>query len=254
MRNLTKELRIAISNGKTDEVIALLEQGAPMIIEHFVLATQMELYDVLKLFLDRGWDINTDVDRLTPSALMYTFHDMTLLTWFLDHGADPNKRCQMRDCTPLSYAIVEAPFGIIELLFRYGGSIDRGQLLHYTAMRECSDNLEVLKFVYDKSPEAGAMKINKLLDEDCPQDFAMNFRAGLGTPLHYAALTGSLDCVKFLVEKGGNPLIRDPYGRTALSLAIYKGNDLVAQFLQDLIKAPVSKQEATGHSNVGIAV
>ncbi|KAJ9361567.1 hypothetical protein DTO027B9_728 [Paecilomyces variotii] len=80
MRNLTKELRIAISNGKTDKVIPLLEQGAPIIIEHFVLATQMELYNILKLFLDRGWDINTDVDRLTPSALVYIFHDMTLLT------------------------------------------------------------------------------------------------------------------------------------------------------------------------------
>ncbi|GAD99606.1 conserved hypothetical protein [Paecilomyces variotii No. 5] len=193
MRNLTKELRIAISDARTDEVIRLFDQGAPMIIQHFVLAMQMELCDVLELFLNRGWDINTEVDRRRPSALVYAFHDMTLLTWLLDHGADPNKRCQMRDCTPLSYAVVDAPFGTIQLLFKYGGSADRGQLLHYAAMRECADNLEVLKFIYDKNPDTNAIRINKLLDEDCPEDFAMNFRAGLGTPLHYAALVGSLD-------------------------------------------------------------
>lgn len=71
----------------------------------------------------------------------------------------------------------------------------------------------------------------------------MNFRAGLGTPLHYAALTGSLDCVEFLVKKGGDPWILDPYHDSVLSLAIYAKHQRVVQFLKGLGDSVVSKQE-----------
>lgn len=57
MRNLIKEIRIFITDGNIDNAVGLLEQGAPMVIEHFVIATQMKLYDILDLFLSRGWDI-----------------------------------------------------------------------------------------------------------------------------------------------------------------------------------------------------
>lgn len=97
------------------------------------------------------------------------------------------------------------------------------------------------------------MNINKLLDEDSPHDFAMNYRAGLGTPLHFAALTGSLECVKFLVEKGGNPWILDPYRRTALSLAIYAKHRPVVLYLEDLSKSQQQRQQQ-GPTQVSITV
>jgi hypothetical protein len=34
-----------------------------MITEHFILATQMKLYSFLELYLNRGWNINADVNR-----------------------------------------------------------------------------------------------------------------------------------------------------------------------------------------------
>lgn len=70
MRNLAKETRIAIENDNIDEVIRLLDQGAPMIVEHFVIATQKKLHKILDLYLRRGWDINTNISALTPSALV----------------------------------------------------------------------------------------------------------------------------------------------------------------------------------------
>lgn len=78
------------------------------------------------------------------------------------------------------------------------------------------------------------MNINKLLDQDSPQDFLMNYRTGLGTPLLYAALTGSLECVKFLMEKGSDPWIKDPYRKTALSYAIHANHEPVIVFLENL--------------------
>ena len=104
-----------------------------------------------------------------------------------------------------SHAVAGASFEAIQILFRYGESADQEQLLHYAAKRDQPDSLKVLRFMYDKNPEASAMNVNKLLVQDNPHDFAINFRAGLGTPLHFAALTGSLDCVEFLVKKGGDP-------------------------------------------------
>ena len=162
---------------------------------------------------------------------------MEHLEWFLKHGADLNKRCHIRDFTPLSHAVLEGTLETIEILFRNGGSAAHGQLLHYAAMREGTDSLTVLEYIYNQDPEANALNVNKLLDQDSPTDFAMNYRAGLGTPLHYAALAGSLDSVKFLVEKGGDPWILDPYRRTALSLAIYNNQEHVAQFLRGLMNS-----------------
>lgn len=88
---------------------------------------------------------------------------MAPLTWFLEHGADPNTRCQIPDCTPLSYAVAEASFDAIEILFRYGGSADQGRLLHYAAKRDQTESLKVLNFIYSKHPEANAMNVNRLL-------------------------------------------------------------------------------------------
>ncbi|KAJ9400282.1 hypothetical protein DTO282F9_2750 [Paecilomyces variotii] len=229
-----EDLYNAITDGRDDDAIELLDRDVPMTINHFALATRMKRYKIVDDFIQRGWDIDTHVDSLTPSCLVYTFDDIKLLRWFLDHGASPNKRCLIRDYTPLSCAVQHASFEAIQLLFQHGGSIEHGQLLHYASLRSHPDNLEVLKYIYDKNPNFNAAIINKLLDENSPRDFAHNYRAGLGTPLHFVALQGSLECVRFLVEKGANPWIQDPYRKTALSIAIYANHEPVIRFLKSL--------------------
>lgn len=184
----------------------------------------------------------------------YALDDTTLLEWFLKHDANPNKRCCIRDCTPLSFAVWKGPFEAIKILFENGGSSAQGQLLHYAAMRNTTDSLAVLEYIYNKYPEANASNINKLLDQDSPADFEMNFRAGLGTPLHYAALAGSLDSVKFLMEKGGDPWILDPYGRTACSWAIYGGQEHVAQLLKSPRNSMPSNTENQESNSASIVV
>ncbi|KAL1884658.1 hypothetical protein Plec18167_002250 [Paecilomyces lecythidis] len=229
-----RDLHTAITDSDAERAVELLDRGVPMIVEHFALPTRMKQYKILDYFIQHGWDINTDVSTLTPSCLVYTFDDSELLDWFLDHGAKPNKRCFLRDCTPLSYAVQDAPYEVIQHLFQRNGSIEHGQLLHYACFRSHPDNLEVLKYIYDKSPNFNATRINQLLDQDSPEDFARNYRAGLGTPLHFAALNGSLECVRFLVEMGADPWIKDPYRKTALSLAVYAKQESVVLFLKDL--------------------
>jgi ankyrin repeat protein len=152
----------------------------------------------------------------------YAIKDRDLTKWFLDHGADPNKRCRLRDCTPLSYAVREAPFDIVKLLFEEGGEIHQGQLLHYAAMRTEGDSIQVLSFIYEQDPDLNELRLNKLLDEGTPEYF-MNERSGLCTPLHYASMSGSAEMVRFLKAKGAVSR-KDPYNRTPLGYAIHNGH------------------------------
>ncbi|RHZ74299.1 hypothetical protein CDV55_109075 [Aspergillus turcosus] len=231
MENPYKELRLAIEIGDISKVAELLDDSTLMTVEHFVIATKIKRYDVLELFLSHGWDINTDVNDIVPSTLVYTFEDSNLLDWFLNHGADPNKRCRNRDCTPLSYAVRDAPFDVIKILFEKGGQLQHGQLLHYAAMRTRDDGREVLQFIYDKDPEFNKLRIDNLLDERSPE-YLMNERNGLCTPLHYAAISGSVDMVNFLRGKGAACDILDPYRRTPLGYAVYNGHYEVERILK----------------------
>ncbi|PLB47556.1 ankyrin [Aspergillus steynii IBT 23096] len=205
-----------------------------MNFELFAKTTREKQYDGLQVFLDHGWDINAEsiLDSKVPSALIYTFDDPDLATWFLKHGADPNKRCQLRDATPLSYAIFKAPFEIIELFFQYGGSTEHGQLLHYASMRLDANGLEIPKYLLSKSRRV-MDSVNRLLDEGY-LEYTMDFRFGLCTPVQYAARAGSLASVRFLVEHGADPWRLDPYKRTALSYAVRYHHEPIEYYLKDL--------------------
>lgn len=65
-------------------------------------------------------------------------------------------------------------------------------------------------------------RINKFLDEDYPE-FVMNERAGLGTPLHFAALSGSLEMAKFLIEKKRTLLLETRMGAPLSAGRFIKG-------------------------------
>ena len=106
---------------------------------------------------------------------------------------------------------MQAPFNIIKLLFNYGGSIEHGQLIHYTIYRKGSDCHEVLDFLLDHGAS-----INEVMYQNCVQNYLMRMPFGLGTPLHEAAKSGRLDIVKHLVEKGAGPLIPDARRKIAL--------------------------------------
>ncbi|KAE8328414.1 hypothetical protein BDV39DRAFT_203937 [Aspergillus sergii] len=160
----------------------------------------------------------------------YELEDVELLDWFLDYGADPNKESCIRDCTPLSYAVMEAPFNIVKYLFENGGQPKRGQLLHHAAMRRKDDCHEVLQFIYNEDPDYNKLQINKLLDEGTSH-YLMNYRSGLGTPLHYAASSGSVEMVSFLLDKGAAHRL-DPYHRSPIGYAVYYGHYEVEQVLK----------------------
>lgn len=170
----------------------------------------------------------------------YAIHDKELTNWFLDHGADPNAQGSC-DCTPLSWAVKNVPFTTIRLLFSRGGTLQHGQLLHYAAQRELPDRVEVFNFLLEKG---ASESINKIMYQDREGDYLMNMYTGIGTPLQLAAEKGLLDLVKLLVEKGADPLIKDPRGKIALDRARSGNYTEVAEFLSPLsVPSPVPRHD-----------
>ena len=146
--------------------------------------------------------------------------DADLVRWFLDNGANPNAACD-RGLAPTSLAVKAASFSIIRLLLGRGRDIQLGRLLHYVAMREHADRLEVLEF---------------LLQRGLPVDNALyrGPRTGEGTALHFAAGRGFIELVERLIEEGADPLVKDPTGQLALHWAENCGHNAVASYLRSL--------------------
>lgn len=131
--------------------------------------------------------------------------------WLLDHGADPNKRCEI-DCTPLSYAVQLAPSSIIELMLSREGDVQKGQLLQYAIFRTTDLN-NVISLLVGK-----AALFNATMHQD-GHTLMRFWPMSLGTPLHIAAELGKADAIRHLVNLGADTSIKDAHGRTVAERA-----------------------------------
>ncbi|KAL9123454.1 MAG: hypothetical protein Q9217_007103 [Psora testacea] len=224
----------AIKGHHVSIAFCLIDHGITPNWAHFDCALQLKDYSFLELCLDQqGFDLNEPRSRLNPARLADTFEDEKLMQWFLDHGADPNAESETGS-TPLARAVQFAPFHIIALLFDVGGpsSIEHGELLLHAVLRDLPDRLKVIEYVLTK----GALsKINNLKYHDRPRlAEEENWVIGAKTPVHWAAMTGKLDVVKYLVLRGADPMIPDGKGRLAIDDAQTTGFDHVVKYLSSL--------------------
>ena len=148
------------------------------------------------------------------SRLSEAIKDVSLTNWFLERGADPNAECDF-GFTPLSIAVAQAPLSTIKLLFQSGGVAQRGQLLHYAAIRTEPDHIDVLELLFSQ----GVVGINDLLHQDRENVFEMMKAIGLGTPLHTAAEEGPTDTVRCLLHHQADPSVANSRGDLAIDLA-----------------------------------
>ncbi|PWY70889.1 ankyrin [Aspergillus sclerotioniger CBS 115572] len=203
LRETIEEARLLCINDDIERSRELLDRSSSL--EHFDMndlglvmmeaitkgneATKHMSKKALEFFIKRGWDINELMGKTQPPALGLAIHDEDMTTWFLDHGADPNKRA-FTDITPLSLAVERASISTIRLM------LDR---------------------ILDLLIEKGA-PLNTPIHEDW-RTFAVFCFMPLGTALHRAAELGKVDVVRYLLSKGADQGVKDTGGLTALDLA-----------------------------------
>ncbi|CEJ60620.1 hypothetical protein PMG11_09189 [Penicillium brasilianum] len=106
-------------------VSKLLFYGFPIQPCYALEATLRKAKGALTCYIEAGWDINEPVGEIKPPVLGYAVDDEEMTMWLLDHGANPNKRCEI-DCTALSYAVQLAPVSIVKLMLSRGGDVRKG--------------------------------------------------------------------------------------------------------------------------------
>jgi len=76
-------------------------------------------------------------------------------------------------------------------------------------------NLERVKEIIEKKPDQASAKDNR----NC-------------TPIHFAADSGQLEVIKYLLSKGAELSVKDVDGDTPLNWAVYSGHKNVAIFIK----------------------
>jgi hypothetical protein len=103
---------------------------------------------------------------------------------------------------------------IFELLLEKSGNVDNGQLLHRAIKRDNKDQLERIELLLDLG-----CPIDSIQYENHPWSQMMYRAIGAGTPLFDAAVKGNADVVKYLLQRGANPAIKNTHGKTVLQIA-----------------------------------
>ncbi len=120
-------------------------------------------------------------------------NDRAMVVLLLGAGAELNARDDTYQMTPIGWANEEGQEGMVRFLYDRGAEVDLHQAAAYGLLDHVRDLVR-----HTRRP------VNSLM--------------GGWTPLQLAALWGHADVVELLLSRGGDPLVRDPFGRTTLEI------------------------------------
>jgi ankyrin len=139
-------------------------------------------------------------------------NNLELTTMLLERGANIETRTALK-MTALHYAISKAAsIPMIQLLLDFGANImaQADRLESAMSLAASCGSTEVVKLVMEAMKAVGG------------EVFAPDISGY--TPLHRAAMTGSTETIRILLENGADPLEKGSPGGTALHSAILSGN------------------------------
>ncbi|TPX09023.1 uncharacterized protein E0L32_001716 [Thyridium curvatum] len=218
----------ALAVGNVDAAGCLLANGAPITRQtppHVLSAPEIYKIPLFELLFQHGWTPNlpgfygaTLLPRLVTSP--------ALLTWFLDHGADPNLG-QQRDyrdrwgapdadsCLALETAAARGTVESVRQLLDAGAKIANGGPL-YVAAGACPP---------DADPRAGPVTPSREFDEGRIPIMALLVERGADVngkletrhvtaqyPLVTAVMARAVERVKWLLSRGADPRLRGYFG------------------------------------------
>ncbi|CAH1377299.1 unnamed protein product [Tenebrio molitor] len=172
--------------------------------------------EIFKLMVDRGknfLDVNISLLYAAKSG-----ENMIVKYLVTERGVDVN--FQSSGITSLHLASRNGHFDVVEFLVKKGAEVNKQEdktlltALHYAATK-------------------GFLRIIKLLIDNGANS---NLRDEQGkTCLHYSVIFGDVEVVKYLTEKVEDVNVADAEGNTATSLAEKHKNDIVLNFLKNIV-------------------
>ncbi|KAF2120141.1 ankyrin repeat-containing domain protein [Lophiotrema nucula] len=216
---LNSALNYAVRKGSIDIVRTLQQCGARLTYLTFQDAIERGNVALFATFMDYGWNI--DSTEFEYPAVANTVSHPDLLRWLLEKGANPNTRSTraLGSCgpkiTPLSCAALEPETLGLEILLEYGASMDNEALFH-AIDRHMSGTIAHLKILLDHGAD-----IN-------------HWTRRWGAPLHFAVRCNTEDKLKYLLDRGADPTIRDLVGRTPAEVALADGKHNLYEILRRL--------------------
>lgn len=235
---LAWSLRRAAWHGQPDVARYLIEQkGAALDDLSPMMVSRSRSIPLLQLLFDHGWDINktsSDGGFRGQTLLQLVCGSEALVHWCLDHGATVEDRHTDPYMDP---PLLEraAQFGTVDTftLLRSRGAQLGPRMLHRAAGAAASFNggderlpvrMAMVKYLMDDL----GIDVNTMdTDGQMPDHW--------GTPLCYAARAecGGEDVVRFLLDRGADPFIKDCWGiHDAFGVAENSRNAEISELLR----------------------
>jgi ankyrin repeat protein len=138
--------------------------------------------------------VHARFDGATALHIAAIANDRAIVDLLIGAGGDLNARDDTFQMTPIGWANEEGHVDMVRYLFNRGAEVDLHQAASYGLVERVREMVK-----------GSRRQINAVV--------------GGWTPLQLATLWGHLDVVEVLLSRGGDPLVRDPFGRTALEIA-----------------------------------
>ncbi|KAI0841136.1 ankyrin [Hypoxylon sp. FL0890] len=214
---LQRVLNTAAQEGQVEVVKYLLDRGSCTITPPAIRwAFYKKHWDVLQVYLDRGWDINSPMEGGNTLPLINELIVSVPHTqWCLDHGADPMAANMFRSMEILSQAASKARPSVLQVLKDGGADFTKSNALQSAASSGRDGRTDIMAFLLD---EAG-VSINMREFEWDQELFERHYPSRSGAALHRAVRCGTLENVRFLIERGADRSLKDGLGRTPADIA-----------------------------------
>lgn len=147
---------------------------------------------------------------------------LPLVTYLLNHGANPNANRRGEINSALETAAISATPEIAQLLLKHGAELRNRSALHKAASY---GRLHICRLLTDVGDDVNAIPDNEDLFENTTE------RDDWGTPLYGAAGNGHTECVRFLLERSARRDFRNPNGLTPGEVAQRRGHTECAALL-----------------------
>lgn len=232
MRGRTPLGFASLSPGRPSSAKILLEHGAD--VDHsdnygctaLHIAAELGNEELVKLYLDYGADIDPESSSSTTPLMHAAIGgSLSVVKILLEHGADPGKY-DINGDTSLDHAIQKRNNEII--LFFMGQNVLSASSTDSHVDIDPNDkeqNMEFNKAIFTNDRD----KVETMFDRILSSKTAIS----LDTAIHTAAIGGSTEMTKFLLDKGTSVHSTTSNRRTALHYAAFHGHLEVVKVLLD---------------------